>query len=176
MAYLNFPVKISKTLRPGIVALADVLFPQQWVDLMPNLLAYSCQQPGAIIATLKLIQSISYKYSYESRSDPLYQEIIKVCDEVHDFLLELTANRLQNVLDGNSDINQIITLQILLKIFYNLNYQDLHPKFQDNLGNWMKILKSIMNIQGTEEHVILCKGAALESILLYSNKYKEDVR
>ena len=34
-----------------------------------------------------------------------------------------------------------------MKIFYNLNYQDLHPKFEDNLANWMNIIKEVMNIQ-----------------------------
>ena len=28
--YLTFPVKISKTIRPGIVALVDVMFPRPW--------------------------------------------------------------------------------------------------------------------------------------------------
>lgn len=36
-----------------------------------------------------------------------------------------------------------------MKIFYNLNYQDLHPKYEDNLRNWMDILKQIMNIHNT---------------------------
>lgn len=32
------------------------------------------------MAVLKLIQSVSHKYSYEARSDPLYEEIIQVCN------------------------------------------------------------------------------------------------
>lgn len=48
-----------------------------------------------------------------------------------------------------------------MKIFYNLNYQDLHPKFEDNLGNWMQILKHIMSLNNTDEVVYNCKGAAL---------------
>lgn len=48
-----------------------------------------------------------------------------------------------------------------MKIYYNLNYQDLHPKFEDNLMNWMNILKAIMNLQNTNENIFKCKGAAL---------------
>ena len=33
-----------------------------------------------------------------------------------------------------------------MKIFYNLNYQDLHPHFEDNLNNWMTLLSSIIRI------------------------------
>lgn len=129
MAYLNFPLKISKTLRPGLVALADVLFPQNWRDLIQNLLAYAIQNNGAILAVLKLIQSISHKYSYEQRSDPLYEEIIIVCDEAHDFLIELMKNTVSKVMGGNASEFEMKILEILIKVFYNLNYQDLHPKF-----------------------------------------------
>jgi len=62
-----------------------------------------------------------------------------------------------------------------MKIFYNLNYQDLHPKFEDNLANWMNIIKEVMNIQNANQNIFKCKGAALEAILLYASKYKEDV-
>ena len=48
-----------------------------------------------------------------------------------------------------------------MKIFYNLNYQDLHPKFEENLANWMKILKQIMQLKNTNEAVFKCKGSAL---------------
>jgi hypothetical protein len=36
-----------------------------------------------------------------------------------------------------------------MKIFYHENYQDLHPKYEDNLGNWMHILKQVMNFQNS---------------------------
>lgn len=87
LAYLSFPLKISKTLRPGVVALADVLFPRSWLNLLGNLLDYVNQVPAGVTAMLKLIQSISLKYTYSSRSDPLFEEIIIVCDQMHDFLL-----------------------------------------------------------------------------------------
>lgn len=73
IAYLTFPLKISKTLRPGVVALADVMFPSNWNDLLQNLLAYTYQNANGIVPVLKLIQDISYKYTYESKSDPLYE-------------------------------------------------------------------------------------------------------
>lgn len=39
----------------------------------------------------------------------------------------------------------------------------------------MTILKTIMNFKNTNELIFKCKGAALEAILLYASKYKEDV-
>jgi exportin-2 (importin alpha re-exporter) len=87
-------------------------------------------------------------------------------------MLSLTINILQN---DNLDDNMFIIVTMLMQIFYNLNYQDLHPKFEDNIGNWMPILKKVMNYANTSEFAFKCKGAAVEAILLYATRYKEDV-
>ncbi len=120
---------MSQTLRPGVISLADVLFPHNWSDLLSDLLAYVNQVPTSTIAVLKIIQSISYKYTYESRSDPLYEEIIIMCNEMHDYLLDLTINILARVHQNPNNIEEVVILEVLMKIFYNLNYQDLHPKY-----------------------------------------------
>lgn len=64
-----------------------------------------------------------------------------MCNEMHDYLLDLTINILGRVQQNPNNIDEVIILEILMKIFYNLNYQDLHPKYEDNLSNWMNILK-----------------------------------
>lgn len=62
---------------------------------MIGLVQYASQNVGAIQSVLLLIQDITFKYSYLSRSDPLFEEIILVCDQVHDFLLEMTFKIIQ---------------------------------------------------------------------------------
>ena len=42
------------------------------------------------LKTLKLINSIVAKYDHSVRSDPLYAEIILVCDDLHDTFLQYT--------------------------------------------------------------------------------------
>ncbi len=49
---------------------------------------------------------------------------------MHDYLKDLTIAVLQQVINGSGDTE---LLEILLKLFYNLNYQDLHPNYEDNL-------------------------------------------
>jgi len=39
----------------------------------------------------------------------------------------------------------------------------------------MGVLKAVMKLENVNEAIFKCKGAALEAILLYANKYKEDV-
>lgn len=125
-----------------------------------------------VTGVLKLLESITEKYSYLSRSDELYHEIVVVCDAVHDFLLDLTVKLLTNLGQGDQSVS---VLEIVMRIYYNLNYQDLHPKFEDKLKDWMMILKQIMTLPNTSQAIFNCKGAALDSILLYANKYKEEV-
>lgn len=139
---------------------------------MTGLIQYASLNSNSIHSVLLLIQDITRKYSLLTRSDPLYEEIILVCDQVHDFLLDLTVKIIQS---QSMDARTLGILETVMNIFYHLNYQDLHPKFEDNLTNWMGILKQVMTFGNSNEAVFKCKGAALESILLYANKYKEDV-
>ena len=62
-----------------------------------------------------------------------------------------------------------------LKIFYFLNYHDLHPKFEDNLNNWMGVLVRALRVNIPSFIGFKCKGEAMRSILLYSRKYREDI-
>ena len=95
---------------------------------------------------------------------------------MHDFLFATCTNLINN-LNNNLNQDSLVALKEGLKLFYNLNYQDLHPKFEDNIGEWMKILIDAIKMNGDSSNVELfkCKGAALKSIILYSNKYKEDI-
>lgn len=48
------------------------------------------------------MSEITHKYSYLSRSDPLYHEINVTCDTFHKFLLEMTRNTIQSVLQDQT--------------------------------------------------------------------------
>lgn len=118
---------------------------------------------------------ITHKYSYMTRSDPLYNEINISCDAIHNFLIAATRNSIASIFQNSSNPAHILILEQEMILFYNLNYQDLHPLFEENLPEWMNILNRVMNLPDTNEHFFKCKGAALQSILLYASKYKEDV-
>jgi hypothetical protein len=75
---------------------------------MPGLIQYTTEKTDSILTVLRLISDITYKYSVEQRSDPLYAEIILVCDQTHDFLLSITGKIITS--NVNFDDN---TLQIL---------------------------------------------------------------
>lgn len=96
VAYLVFQGKVSETLRPAIVTLTKAEFPHNWQALVSGLIQYAGQNSNSIHSVLLLIQDITAKYSILSRSDPLYEEIILVCDQTHDFLLDLTMKIIQS--------------------------------------------------------------------------------
>lgn len=63
---------------------------------MPGLILYSQQNPNSIHSVLLLISDITLKYSYLGRSDPLYEEINLVCDQVQNYILDLTVKIIQS--------------------------------------------------------------------------------
>ena len=174
-AYFLYSKKISETLKPGIVALASVYFPDEWPNLITSTMEATKKNFSLIEPFLQLAHSLTERYSYESRSDPLYKEIIIVCDQLHDYLWQLASHLFPLCKSG--DQNSLHTMKGLYMIFYNLNFQDLHPKFESNLSNWMKLLGETLKLQhkSPEDKTFECKGAALQSVLLYASKYKEDV-
>ncbi|KRW98823.1 Armadillo-type fold [Pseudocohnilembus persalinus] len=95
----------------------------------------------------------------------------------------MIQSQAENSQQGNQQ--GMISLVKLLKnsmiIFYHLNFQDLHPKFEDNLKAWMTQIAMVLRLNISpqllnNDDVILfkCKGEALRGILLYATKYRED--
>lgn len=73
LAYLGYEGKIQKTLLPGIVSLTAVEFPDRWEVLIDGLLKYCREDQSSTLKVLTLFQEITHKYTYLTRSDPLYK-------------------------------------------------------------------------------------------------------
>lgn len=174
--YLQVNDKCSKQLKEGILNLCKKLYYENWNDLPSSLITVANHTVDIMIRILSLFQGMTYRYGHEARSDPLYSEIIFSCDEMHDFLFLTCQNIIQSLTQNPLDAF-LKALKQCLKLFYNLNYQDLHPKFEDNLNEWIGLLSATLKLEGDPSNVQLfkCKAAALKSILLYSNKYEEDI-
>ena len=174
--YLTINDKPYKQMKESIVHLCQREYFEGWKELPQQLIGVAGQNYGYLIRVLSLFKKITHRYSYELRSDPLYEEIIYSCNEMHDFLLS-TSEFLLNTIQQTLQEDNLKAMKEALKLFYNLNYQDLHPHFEDNLNKWMQILIQTLRLQGPSDNPQLfkCKGAALKSILLYSSKYHDDI-
>ena len=138
-----------------------------------------------------LISKIIKRYGYESRSDPLFEEIINtmkwICQPMTDDSIKL-INYLKGT-NNYSDQSFITSLKILNKImsiFYSLNYQDFPEFFEDHLKEWIDILNDILlfpnnnsdmsKFQGISVDLVLkVKAKAFKNVNFYITHYYEDV-
>ncbi|EAR95791.1 CAS/CSE protein, carboxy-terminal protein (macronuclear) [Tetrahymena thermophila SB210] len=175
---------ISKQVEQAILFLASKEFPYRWNTLIQELMSYidfNLQNNEQNIRILKVLDKITDRYSYSMRSDELFTEIIIVCDNCHDHLYKLIENVLLGLEQQHDTLNTVKILKFIMKIFYNLNYQDLHPKFEDNLNNWMGFLSKTIQIKvdpatmgGHDVTLFKAKGECLRAVLLYATRYREE--
>lgn len=129
--YLEASPHVADQLSEAIVNLAAMEFPDRWLALMQILVGRVGQSPAHTLRVLTLMTMLTYRYTYSSRSDPLYSEIILVCDDTHDFLLRVTESVLECLQNNQPDAENFhAILRMSMRLFYNLNYQDLHPLFE----------------------------------------------
>lgn len=84
--------------------LAAMEFPDRWQQLMKVLSIKANENAGRTLRVLTMMTMLTYRYTYSTRSDPLYLEIILVCDDTHDFLLRVTDSALECVLMPQLDL------------------------------------------------------------------------
>ncbi len=94
---------------------------------------------------LQTASSIFEKYSYEMKSQRLWEEIKFVLDnfavaftELAGATVALAHQQLQATPPDSAAIRDVFgSLVLIAKVFYYLNYQDLPEHFEDNMQTWM---------------------------------------
>lgn len=195
--YLNLPKEaetISTILLDCIRIFVKYDFPEKWPQLTKYLSA-SLQNSNHFLnyKVFSFLYKITKKYEYLSRSDKLYSEIILVTETFHEKILFYAGGYINSLMQNNFEIIYLENLVKLLKIVYNLIYQDIHEYIEDNMGNWAKLLKDVLSpqfqmafenaIKNEQNPIIvneiknfnfICKGEVIKIILLFSTKYKDD--
>ncbi|CAJ0827739.1 2871_t:CDS:10 [Entrophospora sp. SA101] len=181
------PTTLQTQLIESITIIADSDFPDDWENLLPKLIHNFSQDDfvrnNAILLTA---HSIFKKWKHQFKSDPLYKEINYVldifCEPFFQLLQATDAYIEQN--NNNKENLQLFsnTLLLLLKVFYDLNCQDLPPFFEDNWEACMNLFHKyityqnpLLETQSEEEAGTLekIKSSVCEIIILYTNKYEE---
>ena len=139
-----------------------------------------------------LITKIIKRYHIESRSDPLFREIIYTMDKICKPMTEDAINIIKYFNSNNINNDGLMRqcLQIMNKImsiFYSLNYQDFPEFFEDHLNEWITILNDTLllpnktaDINTTinpslHELILKVKAKTLKNINLYYSNYYEDI-
>ncbi len=141
----------------------------------------------------QLITKVIKRYHIESKSEPLFREIINtmkyICQPMTDDALKI-MNFFNNYNQSNTN-NEVmkeclITINKIMSIFYSLNYQDFPEFFEDHLKEWITILNDVVLLPNKtsktntidpslKELVSKVKAKTLKNINLYYSNYYEDV-
>ena len=187
---LKSPSQIQKQLSAAIAIIGQEDFPARWPHLIGEMVE-KFNSPTCdfheINGVLQTASSIFEKYSYEMKSQKLWEEIKFVLDN---FALPFTElfNKTMNLAKeqaGNPAALRVIfgSLVLIAKIFYYLNYQDLPEFFEDNMQAWMThflaLLEAdnkVLQTQDDEEPGLLeeLKSQICDNIGLYAHKYQEE--
>lgn len=136
------PPQIQAQLSESISLIAAADYPQQWENLLPELVAqFQSPDMNVVVGVLKTANSIFKSFRYVERSDALYAVIKYTLEGVQAPLLALFKQLGQAVEALASDANQLRprmeALRLINRIFYSLNYQDLPEFFEDHMEEWM---------------------------------------
>mmetsp|Transcript_33282 Transcript_33282/g.84031 ORF Transcript_33282/g.84031 Transcript_33282/m.84031 type:complete len:988 (+) Transcript_33282:209-3172(+) len=190
-AMLTAPEKLQPFLSEALGTISNADFPldQKWPDLMPQLMQHmDSADPNVVQATLRTTQAITRKYRNASHTDELWNEISMVLGHTHDRLLNTHKNCLA-AMAANASSKEALsaifsTLELVARVFYDLNYQDIPAAFEDNLDVWMEGFRQLLSLPdavkalfptSSDDDKLSCMHAmqrsVCESILLYADKY-----
>lgn len=188
----SYITQASATVRNQLSEIICIIsqndFPENWPDLLDNLLAKINSSDFSLnLIMLKICHKIFKRYRLEERSDDLFTEINFVMGKFGPFLLQVFVGIESMLKTGISDKNLLgVLLQNATyanKIFYSLSFQDIPAFFEDNLASFMNILMSFYNFQNqivvTEDEdrpgiAEKFTSSVAKIVILYSSKYEED--
>ncbi|XP_059097421.1 exportin-2-like [Tigriopus californicus] len=185
---LKSPPHIQKQLSNAIAIIGQQDFPMKWPELLQNMVQkFASGDFHLINGVLQTAASIFEKYSFEMKSQKLWEEIKFVLDNFAQPFTDLmnATMGLAKQHAANPDALKVIfgSLVQIAKIFYYLNYQDLPEFFEDNITVWMnhfhELLTSdnkILKTEDEEEPGLLeeLKSQICDNIGLYAHKYEEE--
>jgi len=188
---LTAPEKLQPFLSEALGTISNADFPLdvKWPELIPQLMqSMDSQDPAVMQATLRTTHAISRKYRTASHTDELWKEIAMVISHAHDRLLKTNQSCLA-AMEANANNKPALdvifqTMELVARVFYDLNYQDIPAVFEDNLDIWMEgfrrvltmpdQIKSLYAANDDEDRLSAmhaCQRSTCEVILLYADKY-----
>lgn len=184
----TLPPQIKAQCSESISLIADVDFPQNWQNLLPELVQkFNSPDPAVVQGVLLTASSIIKRFRYVQRSDDLYRDILYVLERIQEPLLALFKSTAQAVVGFANDAAQLIprfeSLRLICRIFFSLNWQDLPEYFEDHMSEWMDGFAMFLQYSNpvltdddeeTEPSPIdKLQAAIVENLNLYANKDEE---
>ncbi|KAI9774741.1 MAG: importin-alpha export receptor [Candelina submexicana] len=181
------PPAIQAQLGDAISVIAASDFWQRWDTLVDDLVSrLTADNPVVNNGVLQVAHSIFRRWRPLYRSDDLYTEINHVLGKFGSpflSLLENTDRMIEHTKNDKASLHQnFSTLNLVVKLFYDLSSQDLPPIFEDNLPGITTLLHKYLTydnsmLHGDEESesgpLEYVKAGIFEVLVLYVQKYED---
>ncbi|KAI9850674.1 MAG: importin-alpha export receptor [Vezdaea acicularis] len=184
---VSMPPGIQAQLGDAISVIADSDFYERWDTLVDDLVSRLTPDNAVVNnGVLHVAHSIFKRWRPLFRSDELFNEINHVVNRLGAPLLTLLQNTDQMV-EANSTNKEALqqlftTLNLIFKLFNDLNCQDLPPVFEDNLGGITTILQKYLTYDNALLHTEddsesgpqeYARAEICEFCILFATKYED---
>ncbi|KAI9822267.1 MAG: importin-alpha export receptor [Thelocarpon impressellum] len=184
---VSVPPAVQSQLGEAISVIASSDFWERWDTLVDDLVSRLTVDNTVVNnGVLQVAHSIFKRWRPLFRSDDLFTEINHVLSKFCTPFLTLFENT-DRLIDQNKDNKQALdqlfaTLNLIIKLFYDLSCQDLPPVFEENLPAIAALLHKYLTYEnpllrttddaeaGSLEHV---KAGICEVLVLYVQKYED---
>lgn len=185
------PDSLQIQIGEAISLIAESEFPNLWTNLIDELVSKLTLNDLVVNkGVLKVAHSIFKRWRPLFRSDELFIEIKMVLDKFAIPFMEMLKNIDllidQNLQDKNKLKELFENFLLLVKIYYDLNCQDLPEFFEDNINVGINILLKYLKFHNSlledadeadeMDLVIQVKINICELIQLYTTRYEEEFK
>ncbi|KAI0463518.1 hypothetical protein LJB42_002518 [Komagataella kurtzmanii] len=184
---IQLPPSLQAQIGEAVSIIADSEFPQRWPELIDELVVRIGEDMLVNRGVLVVAHSIFKRWRPLFRSDELFLEIKLVLDKFSVPFLKLFKH-VDELVDQNVNSKEHLevlldVLLLLVKIYYDLNCQDIPEFFEDNLAAGMSLMHKYLlfnppvlkNDEEEEQADLLTKvkTAICELIQLYTIRYED---
>lgn len=141
---IQLPPNLQVQVGEAISVIAESDFPDRWNNLIPHLVSKISSDVDTNNGVLTVAHSVFKRWRPLFRSNELFLEIQLVLDQFADHflkLLQLVDNEIQSNQQNKNALQGLFrTMDLLIKIFYDLNCQDIPAFFEDNINTLFEIV------------------------------------
>jgi exportin-2 (importin alpha re-exporter) len=186
---VKVPPRIQTLLGEAISVIADSDFWVRWDTLVDDLVSRLTPDNAEVNnGVLQVAHSIFRRWEPLYRSDELYTEINHVLSKFAVPFLQLWQNT-DSVITQNQGNAQALkahfaTLDLVLKLMYDLSTHDMPPQFEENLPAIAGLLHKYLTyenpvLSGDDDEagpLEVVKSDVFRVLVLYTKKYEEEFR
>ncbi|KAI9802851.1 MAG: importin-alpha export receptor [Piccolia ochrophora] len=185
---ISQPQGIQSQLGDAASIIADSDFWKRWDTLVDDLVSRLTPDNAVVNnGVLQVAHSIFKRWRPLFRSDDLFTEINHVLERFGPAFLTLLENTDKLIEQNSNDrasLQQLFsTLNLIIKLFYDLSSQDLPPMFEDNLPAITSLLHKYLTYDNPLLHsqdeeagsLEFVKAGICEALVLYVQKYEDAI-